>query len=256
MRRYRILGVIPARGGSKPIPKQNIKSLLGRPLIAYTIVPARECKLLTRLVVSSEDEEVLEVARNYGAEVPFVRPKELADDLSLLTDVVKHAVLEVEKQEGKKYDYVVVLSPTTPLRTTADIDRALRKLIETGADSVISVTKVGSCHPMRMKKIVHDRLIDYVEEEVENMPKKLLPPVYLRNEAIYAVRRDVLVNQNSFKGRISCPYLMPPERSITIDTKMDFQLAEAVMKRMKWKHIKPVVSRRRLLLKKLIRRKG
>lgn len=255
MKRYRILGVIPARGGSKAIPKQNIKSLLGRPLIAYTIVPARESRLLTRVVVSSEDEEVIEVARNYGAEVPFVRPQELADDLSLLTDVAKHAVLEVEKREGRKYDYVAVLPPTTPLRTATDIDRALRKLIETGADSVISVTKVGHCHPMRMKKIVHDRLIDYVEEEVENMPKKLLPPVYVRNEAIYAVRREVLVNQNSFKGRFSCPYLMPPERSIIIDTKLDFLLAEAVMKRMKWKHIKPVVSRKRLLLKKLIRRK-
>lgn len=255
MKRYRILGVIPARGGSKAIPKQNIKSLLGRPLIAYTIVPARESRLLTRVVVSSEDEEVIEVARNYGAEVPFVRPQELADDLSLLTDVAKHAVLEVEKREGRKYDYVAVLPPTTPLRTATDIDRALRKLIETGADSVISVTKVGHCHPMRMKRIVHDRLIDYVEEEVENMPKKLLPPVYVRNEAIYAVRREVLVNQNSFKGRFSCPYLMPPERSIIIDTKLDFLLAEAVMKRMKWKHIKPVVSRKRLLLKKLIRRK-
>ncbi|MGC8817070.1 MAG: cytidylyltransferase domain-containing protein [Candidatus Hadarchaeum sp.] len=253
MKRYRILGVIPARGASRTIPKLNIKKLLGRPLLAYTIVPARESKLLTRVVVSSEDEEVIEVARNYGADV-VVRPKELADDLSLLTDVVKHAVLEMEQREGRKYDYVAVLPPTTPLRTTADIDRALRKLIDTGADSVISVTKVGICHPMRMKKIVHDRLIDYVEEEVENMPKKLLPPVYLRNEAIYAVRRDVLLNQGSFKGRISCPYLMPPERSIIIDSRMDFLLAEAVMKRMKWKHIKPVVSRRRLLLK-LIRKK-
>lgn len=255
MRRYRILGVIPARGGSEPIPKLNIKPLLGRPLIAYTIVPARQSKLITRVVVSTDDEEIIEEARRYGADVPFVRPKELADDLSLLTDVAKHAVLEVERQEGRKYDYVVVLPPTTPLRTAADIDKALRKLIDSGADSVISVTRVGAKHPMRMKRIIHDRLVDFVEEEVENMPKKLLPPLYLRNGAIYAVRRDVLVNQRSFQGRISLPYLMPEERSINIDTRLDFLLAEAVMKRMKWKHIKPVRGRV-ALLKRLIRRSG
>jgi len=254
MKKYRILGVIPARGGSKTIPKKNIKPLLGRPLIAYTIVPAKQSKLLTRVIVSSDDEEIIEVAKRYGADVPFVRPKELADDLSLATDVIRHAVIETEKQEGKKYDYVMMLQPTTPLRTTEDIDKALGKLIETGADSVISVVKVGAMHPARMKKIINDRLVDYAEEEVENMPKELLPPVYIRNGAIYAVKRDVLVNMRSFKGRVCRPYVMPEERSINIDSRMDFLLAEAVMKRMKWDHIKPVIGRRRALLKRLIRK--
>ena len=254
MRKYRVLGVIPARGGSKTIPKKNIKSLQGRPLIAYTIIPARESKLLTRVIVSSDDEEIIEISKRYGAEVPFVRPKELATDLSLATDVVKHAVLEVEKQEDKKYDFVVMLQPTTPLRTTKDIDKAIGKLIETGADSVISVVKVGPMHPARMKKIVHDRLIDYAEEEVENMPKELLFPVYIRNGAIYAVKRDMLINMRSFKGDVCRPYVMHEERSINIDSRMDFLLAEAVMRRMKWKHIKPVKGARRALLKRLIRK--
>lgn len=244
MKKYRILGVIPARGGSKTIPKKNVKPLLGRPLIAYTIVPALKSKLLTRVIVSSDDKEIIKVSKRYGADVPFIRPKELAKDLSLALDVIKHAVLEVENQEGKNYDYVVMLQPTTPLRTTRDIDNALRKLIETGADSVISVVSVGAIHPVRMKRIDGDRLVDYAEESVENMPKELLPPVYIRNGAIYAVKRDILVNTHSFKGDDCRPYVMPEEPSINIDSKMDFLLAETVMRKMKWDHIKLVESGR------------
>lgn len=240
MKKYRILGVIPARGGSRTIPKKNIKPLLGRPLIAYTIVPALRSKLLTRVIVSSDNKEIIEISKRYGAEVPFIRPKELATDLALAMDVIKHAVLETERLEGKKYDYVVMLQPTTPLRTTEDIDNALKKLIKTGADSVISVVNVGPMHPVRMKRIVNDRLVDYAEEEMENMPKELLPPVYIRSGAIYAVKRDILVNKRSFKGDDCRPYVMPEGRSINIDNEMDFLLAEAVMKKMKWGHIKPI----------------
>jgi len=238
MKKHRILGVIPARGGSKTIPRKNVKSLLGRPLIAYTIVPALKSKMLSRVIVSSDNDEIIRVARRYGADVPFVRPKKLATDLVLALDVMKHAVLEAEKQEGRKYDYAVMLQPTTPLRTTEDIDCALAKLVETKADSVISVVGVGPIHPMRMKRIVNDKLVDYTKEGVENMPKELLPPIYIRNGAIYAVKRDILVEKNSFKGNDCRPYQMPEERSVNIDSQMDFLLAEAVMRKMKWNHIK------------------
>lgn len=238
MKKYRILGVIPARGGSKTIPKKNIKPLLGRPLIAYTIVEALQSKLLTKVIVSSDDSEIIKISKSYGAEAPFIRPKELATDLALATDVVKHAVLEMERLEKKKYDYVVMLQPTTPLRTAEDIDNALKKLIETGADSVISVVNVGSMHPVRMKRIVDDRLVDYAEEEMENMPKELLPPVYIRSGDIYAVKRDVLVNKRSFKGDDCRPYVMPKERSINIDSELDFLLAKILMKKMKLGRIK------------------
>lgn len=240
MKKYRILGVIPARGGSKAIPRKNIKPLLGRPLIAYTIAPALKSKLLTRVIVSSDDKEIIKTSKKYGADVPFIRPKELATYLALAMDVIKHAVLETERLEGEKYDYVVMLQPTTPLRTAEDIDNALKKLIETKADSVISVVNVGPMHPVRMKRIVDDRLVDYAEEEVENMPKELLPPVYIRNGAIYAVKRDVLVSRRSFKGDDCRPYVMPEERSINIDSEIDFLLAEAVMRKIKWDHIRLV----------------
>ncbi len=239
MKNCRILGVIPARGGSKTIRRKNVKLLLGRPLIAYTIAPALKSRMLTRVIVSSDNAEIIGVARRYGADVPFVRPKKLATDLALALDVMKHAVLEAERQEGKKYDYAVMLQPTTPLRTTEDIDGALEKLVRTGADSVISVVGVGPIHPMRMKLIVDDRLVDYTKEGVENMPKELLPPVYIRNGAIYAVKRDVLVEKHSFKGEDCRPYPMPEGRSVNIDSQMDFLLAEALMKKMKWGHIKP-----------------
>lgn len=240
MKKYGILGVIPARGGSKTVSKKNIKPLLGKPLIAYTIAPALKSKLLTRVIVSSDDKEIIDVSKRYGADVPFIRPKKLATDLALATDVIRHAVLETERLEGKKYDYVVMLQPTTPLRTTEDIDNALMKLIKTGADSVISVVNVGTIHPVRMKRIVDDRLVDYAKEPMENMPKELLPPVYIRSGAIYAVKRDILVNRRSFKGDDCRPYVMPEERAINIDSEMDFLLAEALMKKMKLGRIKAV----------------
>ena len=156
----RVLGVIPARGGSKTIPKKNTIDLLGIPLIAYTIREALKAKTLTRLIVSSEDSEILSVARTYGAETPFVRPGELATDDSLIIDVVIHATTTVEEREGRKYDYVVVLQPTTPLRRAEDIDSAVAKLITSGADSVIGVVNVGAMHPYRMKRIANGLLVD------------------------------------------------------------------------------------------------
>ncbi len=254
MKKYRTLGVIPAQGRSKPIPRKNIRTILGKPLIAYTIVPANQSKLLSKVIVSSDNKQIIEISKIYGADVPFVRPEELATNLSLETDVIRHAVLQVEKQEDKKYDYVVMLQPTTPLRTAKDIDNALTKLIETGADSVISVMKVGPWHPARMKKIISDRLVDYSEEEVENMPQELLSPVYIRNEAIYATKRDVLVTMRSFKGKVCRPYVMPADRSININSRMDLLLADAVMKKIDWRHIKTPVPRRKAIFRRLIRR--
>ena len=226
----RVLGVIPARGGSKTIPRKNIRDLLGIPLIAYTIREALKAKTLTRLIVSSEDSEILAVARKYGAETPFVRPRELATDDSLTIDVVIHAITTVEEQEGTKYNYVVVLQPTTPLRTAEDIDTAVMKLIESGADSVISIVNVGAIHPYRMKTIVNGLLVDYADEEIENMPRQKLPPVYIRNGSIYATKRDVLVEERTFKGKTCIPYEMPEERSVNIDNKFDLMLAESLLR--------------------------
>ena len=226
----RILGIIPARGGSKTIPKKNIRPLLGKPLIAYTIEVTLKSDLLDRVIVSSDDEETIEIAKKYGAEVPFVRPKELALDTTPMVPVLQHAVNFLEERENIKFDYVLLLQPTAPLRLVEDINNALNKLIETGADSVISVCQVDSFHPILMKRIENDLILPFCIEEKEGTRRQdYRPPAYMRNGAIYAVKRDVLMNEGSLWGEISRPYIMPPERSVGIDNELDFKLVEILL---------------------------
>lgn len=223
----RILGVIPARGGSKGVPRKNIRPLDGHPLIAYTIQPALKSRLLTHLVVSTEDDEIAAVSEKYGARVPFRRPMELATDQALAVPTIQNAVTEMERIEGIQFDYVVMLQPTCPFTTTEDIDQSLTTLIESGADSVISITPVGNNHPARMKVVREGLLFDYGgDETVENMPRQKLPPVFIRSGDIYAVKRDVLMNSGTFKGKVSRPQMIPAERAINIDDRFDWILAE------------------------------
>lgn len=225
------LGVIPARGGSKSVPRKNIALLHGKPLIAYTIEAALGSRSLTHFVVSSEDPEIIAVAKRYGAPVPFVRPAELATDEAPSLPVVQHAVREMESLYGITYDIVVLLQPTTPLRLPADIDLAIRKLVETGADSVISVCDVGAYHPARMRQIVDDRLVELpIREPKEMLRRQDLPPVYIRNGAVYAARREVVMVQNSMSGTVCRPYIMPEDRSVNVDSKLDLLLAEILLR--------------------------
>lgn len=225
------LGVIPARGGSKSVPRKNITLVHGKPLIAYTIEAAQRSRLLTHFLVSSDDAEIIAVARQYGAPVPFVRPAELATDTAPSLPVVQHAVGEMERLHGVTYDVVVLLQPTTPLRLPEDIDAALEKLAATGADSVISVCDVGAYHPARMRQIVDDRLVELPIREPKEMARRQdLPPVHIRNGAIYAVRRDVVMLQNTMSGKDCRAYIMPEERSVNVDSMLDLLLAEILLR--------------------------
>ena len=134
-----VLGVIPARSGSKGIPRKNLYTLCGKPLIAYTIKAAIKANALTQFIVSTDSEEIAETAKEYGANVPFRRPSELATDSSLAADVMKHAIIEMEKLDGIIYDTLVMLQPTTPLRTPEDINNVVQKLHNTGCDTVITI---------------------------------------------------------------------------------------------------------------------
>lgn len=227
-----IIGIIPARGGSKGVPKKNIKLLNGIPLIAYTIKAALNCKILKDVVVTTDDEEIRKISIEYGAQAPFLRPKELATDTALAIPTIKHALLEMEKIKKKKYDFIVMLQPTTPLRTSEDIENALRMLIDKKADGIISVVEVGNWHPMKMKKIEGEKLVDYEKPPMENPPRQILPKVYMVNGAIYATKRDVFVEKETFKGDFCLGYIMPPERSVNIDTEADFVLAEYYLKKL------------------------
>jgi CMP-N,N'-diacetyllegionaminic acid synthase len=228
----KILGVIPARGGSKSVPRKNIALLHGKPMLAYTIESAKNSQHLTHCVLSSEDPEIIAVARQYGAEAPFVRPAELATDTAPTLPVVQHATREMENREQLIFDYIVLLQPTTPLRLSKDIDAVLEKLILSGADSVVSVVDVGAYHPARMRQIVDDQLIELPIREAKEMQRRQdLPPVFIRNGAVYAVKREVVMEHNSMIGKVSRPYIMPEERSINVDSPLDFLLAEILIEK-------------------------
>ena len=233
-----ILGVIPARGGSKSVPRKNITPVFGRPLIAYTIAAAQQSKELTHFLLSSDDDEIIAVAKQYGAPVPFIRPAVLATDQAPTLPVVQHAIRYMEEQEGIIFDYVVLLQPTTPMRTAEDIDTAVKKLVSTRADSVVSVCDVDAYHPARMRQIVDDQLVELPIKEPKEMARRQdLPPVYIRNGAIYAVRRDLVIEGNSMIGMVSRPYVMPVEQSVNIDSPLDLLLAKHLMREENYDHI-------------------
>lgn len=221
----RVLGVVPARGGSKGVPRKNIRDLGGRPLIVHTIDAARASRI-DRVVLSTDDEEIAAVAVEAGAEVPFRRPADLASDTASSLHVVQHALLACEAEEAARYDAVMMLQPTAPFRLAADIDLAIERLELTGADSVISVVDVGGHHPARMKFVDRDgRLVDPpFAEGRENQNRQELEPMVIRNGAIYLTRRDVLVG-GSFKGADCRGLVIPATRSVNIDTELDLRWA-------------------------------
>ena len=229
-----ILCVIQARSGSKGIPDKNIHPVLGHPLMAYSIQAALDARLINHVVVSTDSERYAEIARSYGAEVPFLRPAELAGDTVTSAASLHHAVLAVERLKGVTFDYVVELPCVAPLRDGADVDGALTKLMESGADAVISVSDTGEKHPMRLKRLVDDRIVDFTSEYPEpggcSRRQDLKPPAYIRNGAIYAMTRALIVEHQDRIGADPRPYIMPPERSINIDEPMDLALAECMMR--------------------------
>ena len=222
----KILGIIPARGGSKGIHKKNLYPLNNKPLIQYSIEAASKSKLITDFIVSTDCKEIKKVSEGLGAIVPFIRPNHLSNDTALAIPTIQHAVLEYEKIMSIKYDYVIMLQPTAPLRTESDIDKALSKLVDCNADGIISIVDVDNYHPHKMKIINKNSLIDYIESSDENPPRQLLPKIYIVNGAIYATKRDILINQNTFKGKFCVPFEMPDARSTNIDKETDFIVAE------------------------------
>ena len=188
-----VLGVIPARGGSKGVPGKNIKTLNGRPLIYYSIIEGLKSKLITDLVVSTDSKKIQNISVKYGAECPFLRPAELSTDTALAVPTIQHSVNYMEERKGVKYDYIIMLQPTSPLRQFTDIDNSLNQLMKSKADGIISVVDVNNNHPMKMKKFLgtdekSGQMIDYQKPPVENCPRQELPTVFIVNGAIYATK--------------------------------------------------------------------
>lgn len=225
-----ILGIIPARGGSKGVPRKNIKLLSGKPLIVYTIENARRSRYIDKLIVSTDDEEIADISTKHGAQVPFLRPKELANDTAKAIGVVKHALKTMEEMDGVEYSIVVYLEPPAPLKLTEDIDTAIEMFIEKKPDSVVSVNEANQFHPILMKQIVNGKLEPIWKPEPEGVPRQQYEPkAYMRNGAVYVLKRSNILD-GKFYGANILPYIMPLERSICIDDMNDWYVAEAWMR--------------------------
>lgn len=217
----KVLGLIPARGGSQTIKRKNMIDLGGVPLIEWTIKTAFNTSL-SRVIVSTDDKEIADFSEEIGCEVPFIRPSALATSSALAIDVINHA-LDVL---GEEFDAVMMLQPTTPFRTKEDIEQSIQIIGD--ASSVISVVAVDGAHPARMKYIEDGLLIDPpFAEKIENMPRQELRRVFIRNGAIYLTKVPYL-REKTFKGPKSMALIMPPERSVNIDSEFDLRVARAI----------------------------
>ncbi|MBT3748589.1 MAG: acylneuraminate cytidylyltransferase family protein [Bacteroidetes bacterium] len=224
-----MLTIIPARGGSKGVPRKNIKILGNKPLIAYTIEAAIQSKSVGRLIVSTDDKEIADISIQYGGEVPFLRPAEFASDRAKAIEVVKHTLLEMEKLDNKRYSTIVYLEPPSPFRISEDIDQCVELFFEHNPGSVVSVFEANQFHPILMKQIASGALKPIWKDEPEGVPRQLYhPKSYMRNGAVYVLRRTNIVN-NKFYGDPIIPYIMPEERSICIDSMLDWYAAEAML---------------------------
>ena len=224
----RVLGIIPARGGSKGVTRKNVRKVAGKPLIQWTIEAATRSKLLTDFYVSTDSAEIAAVAKSCGSKV-FIRPMDLAQDNTPMIPSVQHALSEAENINGK-YDYFILLQPTAPQRTYMDIDNSISILNKNkGIDSVISVYQVEDNHPSRMYTQKKGLLQKYAEEP-EGALRQDLDKVYLRNGAIYLCRRDLLVLRGALIGSRCAAYEMSKECSSNIDDEIDLDIASLMLK--------------------------
>ena len=227
----KILAIIPARGGSKGVPRKNVIEINGNPLISYTISAALKASLITDIVVSTDDPEIAEISRKLGAQVPFMRPLDLASDQAQSAPVIEHALFFMEKIKDFKYDAILMLQPTSPLRTSQHIEESLNLYKSKECDSVVSVTSVGGNHPFRMKRLINNQLVNYIDQGFWNMkPRQSLPDVYIRNGAIYLISREVFIQQRQLIGNNCLGYVMSDSDSTNIDSPIDLKIAELLLK--------------------------
>lgn len=234
MTKKNILAVIPARGGSKELPGKNIMLLNGKPLIYYMITAARACRFIDKLILSTEDERIARIGREYGIEVPFNRPSELAQDDTPIIPVLKHT-MDYYDSSGWKADLVLSLQPTNPLTTTDIIDSVIKKHLKTDCDSVVTVTIIKHGHPYRAKKVIEgDRLANFISEIDGDkfICRQERPPAYAYNGAVYSRKRELIEKWN---GRdiglgtdVRC-IEVEPELSVNIDDAFDFKIAELLL---------------------------
>ena len=221
----KVLAIIPARGGSKGVPRKNIKDLNGKPLIYYSIIEGQRSKYVDKVVVSTEDEEIKKVAQSFNCEV-VDRPEEFATDKAK-TEPVLQNVLEQLSERGEEYDIMVLLQCTTPFRKAKDIDKAIEYFLEKDADSVVSVNEVSDkANPHKIYVINEDGVMERFVKETAHLERRQdLPKVYYKNGMIYVVKVD-LMKKGDLYGNKSIPFVMDIKYHVNIDEPFDFVLAE------------------------------
>ena len=235
----KILGVITARGGSQSIPRKNIKELCGKPLIAYTIEAATTSGVFDRIILSTDDQEIAEVAKRYGCEVPFMRPAELAEDTTPHLPVMQHAVKWLEEHEGYTPDYVAILQPTAPLRQARHLREAVELLQKTGADSVVAMVEIPGHHSPYWAVKVDEQGLGTLLLSQEPIRKRIprrqnLPKAYTHSGALYLFRTSILLDpvEPNFYGDKVAAYIMEDKYNVNIDNPTDWELAEQAIKRL------------------------
>ena len=226
----KILAIIPARGGSKGVPRKNIKNLYGKPLIAWTIECAKNSKYLTKIIVSTDDEEIAKISEVCGAEVPFLRPLQFAKDNSPTIDSILHAI-EFFEEKGEFFDIIVLLQPTSPLKITLDVDKSINQLINNHEAKSLGSVDEPNHPPYWSMSIKNDFLVPAFGQELFEKRRQDLPKTYMPNGAIFIAYTDELKKYKTFYTPKTTYYTMTSDRSIDIDTEFDFELAEFYMGR-------------------------
>jgi len=220
----KILAIIIARGGSKGVPRKNIKIAGGKPLLAWMFEAAKQSKYIDRLILSSDDSEIISVAKKIGCDAPFVRPLEFSQDKSSVSDVVIHALNEI-----KGFDYVMMLQPTSPLTITEDIDGCIDFFINSKAKSIVSVAEPQKNPYWAFTMEEENKLVPVFGQKYFNQQRQELPMVYIPTGAFYMAQSKWFLENKSFYTDATLGYLIPTERSLDIDSELDFKVFEAII---------------------------
>lgn len=222
-----MMAIIPARGGSKGLPGKNVRPLNGKPLIAHTIEVAKKARNIDRVIVSTDDEQIAFVAKQFGAEIPFMRPEFLASDTAKAVDNYIYTIDRLEREEGILIDSFVVLQPTSPLRIAEDVDGAVDLFIQKQADSVISYTP--EAHPVTWHRYLDEngQFCNIFEDNINNRQANRIS--YYPNGAVYVFRTEMIRNKKYYTDK-SYAYVMPRSRSVDIDFIEDFEYAEFLLR--------------------------
>lgn len=225
------LGIIPARGGSKGLPGKNIKELCGKPLIAWSIESGLKSKYLDEVMVTTDSKDIANIAKQYCASVPFLRPDVLANDTATSFDAIKHTIEFYKNEMKKEFDYIVLLEPTSPLREARDIDIAIEQLFNSNADSIVGICKTEDQNPAFLVfKNEKDFISGYENHDMKVLRRQDIKDVYFFEGTIYISKTDVLLNKKTFYHENTIGYVVPKYKSLEIDDIDDFIMVEAIMK--------------------------